>query len=184
MSKINRPWPKSNQLYRWIHQIRNAIFLNKKLALKNYVNPSVFRFWSFFFLPSSVFRFFPVNTMHIQHGKKFIEIIARNTPESQKGYFIVIQPYVWCVHIIRIVMLNGIFSSHMIASVPVNIMLKDTSDINPNHNKTQQSVNNAHIHWKVIKISGSLLLTWLNFNPSRDKFTCLVKCGMKLLIHS
>ena len=44
----------------------------------------VYLFVCLFVLPSSVRGFFPVNTMHIQHEKDFIELIAHNTLVNKK----------------------------------------------------------------------------------------------------
>ena len=59
-------------------------FFLPNISYKNAVNRSVlFDFDnSFFIIQFCVF--FPVNEMHIQHGKKFIELIARNTVETKQ----------------------------------------------------------------------------------------------------
>ena len=48
-----------------------------------------FLFCVCFFFQVRLCGFFPVNTMAIQHGKEFIEWIARNTLEAKKD------PWLW-----------------------------------------------------------------------------------------
>ena len=63
-----------------------------KLALKMlYIGQFLFDFDNCFLAKFSLVGF-PLNTMHIHHGKNFIEVIARNTCGKRKETLVVIQP--------------------------------------------------------------------------------------------